>query len=120
MAVEVVIDTEHGHETDIYYYKLFDDGACDVELDPGFAVALPPPSAWRTMWTRFLWVSVELQLNHLHLRKADVMLHELVDREVGDWDDEICVDFSVTLALPALQLESPLHQGALRPARARS
>ena len=98
VVVEVHIT---GRERMCYYYKLFDEDACDIDLKLPHIPVLPPLGGWATVWRRFLFVSVSLQLQHLDDAGAKYMLLEMITREVEAWNNELCLDFCIALNLHA-------------------
>ena len=97
VAVRVEI---RGVGSDVFFYKLFDHNACDVELTPHCPTVVPPSTMWAPVWSRFLRMSATLQLQHLHRPDASDMLRDMVYDEVETWNGELCIDFSGAIGLP--------------------
>jgi hypothetical protein len=106
-SVEVKVFLEDG--SDSYYFKLFDEDTCDVDLAHPIPVACLGPVDWVSVWKEFINTSFRMVLMDMHRlphgMRASTMVVDMIRREVFVWNGEL-----VLLIADALG-----HQGTRHP-----
>ena len=98
----VVVELEEGDGTKTsYYYKLYDGPSpslCDIAPHPSPGQFSDDPAAWRRLWEKFVTICLHCELGYLIAAHGLDMF--FFEREIGSWDDTLCVEFSAAVGRP--------------------